>query len=191
MIIKKSDFLKSASSMGGLPDNGLPEFAFIGRSNVGKSSLMNMLLDRKGLVKTSKKPGKTVLLNFFIVNDLFFLVDLPGYGFASRARKEQESWRKLIEEYLIKRETLATIFLLIDARHGIMKIDEQMMEFLNYYRLKYTIVFTKTDKLNKNETSVLRQKNKGCFTASAVTGAGREELLDFIDKTIELQKAEL
>ncbi|HNW82291.1 MAG TPA: ribosome biogenesis GTP-binding protein YihA/YsxC [bacterium] len=190
MIIKKSDFLKSASSIGGLPDNGFPEFAFIGRSNVGKSSLMNMLLDRKGLVKTSKKPGKTVLLNFFSVNDSFFFVDLPGYGFASRPRGEQELWRKLIEEYLIKRETLVNIFLLIDARHGIMKIDEQMMEFLNYYRLSYTIVFTKIDKLNKNEASVIKFKNKGCFTASAVTGAGKEELLDFVEKNINAQKVE-
>lgn len=190
MIIKKSDFLKSASSMKGLPDNGFPEFAFIGRSNVGKSSLMNMLLDRKGLVKTSKKPGKTVLLNFFSVNDSFFFVDLPGYGFASRARSEQESWRILIEEYLVKRKTLINIFLLIDARHGIMKIDEQMMEFLDYYHLKYTRVFTKIDKLNKNQAAVIRQKNKGCFLASAVTGAGRDELLDFIDSNIQEQKVE-
>ncbi|HRZ79056.1 MAG TPA: ribosome biogenesis GTP-binding protein YihA/YsxC [bacterium] len=180
MIIKSSDFLKSASSIKGLPEGGLPEFAFIGRSNVGKSSLMNMLLARKGLVKTSKKPGKTVLLNFFSVNDSFLLVDLPGYGFASRARSEQELWRRLIEEYLVKRKVLTDIFLLIDSRHGIMKIDEQMMEFLDHYRLKYTIVYTKADKLNKNEIAVLRQKYKGCFIASAVTGAGREELLEHI-----------
>lgn len=184
MIIKKSDFLKSASSMKGLPEEGLTEFAFIGRSNVGKSSLMNMLLARKGLVKTSKKPGKTVLLNFFTVNDSFLLVDLPGYGFASRARSEQESWRILIEEYLIKRKVLTEIFLLIDARHGIMKIDEQMMEFLEHYRLKYTIVYTKSDKLNKNEIAVLKQKNRGCFVASAMTGTGREELLDHIERRI-------
>lgn len=190
MIIKKSEFIKSASSISGLPTGGKAEFAFIGRSNVGKSSLMNMLLDRNGLVKTSKKPGKTVLLNFFLVNDLFFFVDLPGYGFASRARSEQESWRKLIEEYLVKRDELKMIFLLFDSRHDIMENDKQMMEFLNYYRLKYTIVFTKIDKLNKNQIAVIKQKNKGCFPASAITGAGREELLNFIDITLQSQNGE-
>ena len=111
MIIKKAEFVKSVSSAAGLPDDGKPEFAFIGRSNVGKSSLMNMLLGRKNLVKTSKKPGKTVLLNYFNVNDSFYFVDLPGYGFASRSKSEQDLWRVLIEKYLKTRKSLADIFL--------------------------------------------------------------------------------
>lgn len=184
MIVKKSEFIKSASSMSGLPDGGKPEFAFIGRSNVGKSSLMNMLLGRKNLVKTSKKPGKTVLLNFFLVNDNFFLVDLPGYGFASRARSEQEAWRLLIEEYLTSRNVLTDIFLLIDSRHGVMENDLQMIEFLEHHNIKYTPVFTKTDKISKNEVAVLKQKNPECFFASAVSGLGRDQLLGYIENTV-------
>jgi len=185
MLIKTAEFIKSASSMNGLPDTGVPEFAFIGRSNVGKSSLMNMLLGRKNLVKTSKKPGKTVLLNYFLVNGDFHFVDLPGYGFASRSRTEIEAWRKFIEQYLIKRKELYDIFLLIDSRHGIMEIDSRMIEFLVHYQLKFTKVFTKSDKLNKNETTLLRSKNPGSLICSATSGAGREDLLEYIDKTLQ------
>ncbi|MBR4490969.1 YihA family ribosome biogenesis GTP-binding protein [bacterium] len=185
MIIKKAEFIKSASSMSGLPDDGRPEFAFIGRSNVGKSSLMNMLLGRKNLVKTSKKPGKTVLLNYFSVNDSFYFVDLPGYGFASRSKSEQDLWRVVIEKYLRTRKSLADIFLLIDSRHGILPNDEQMIEFLDHYRIGYTPVFTKTDKLTKTELSAARQKNQGSFFASAADGSGKEELLDHIRQILE------
>jgi GTP-binding protein len=184
MIIKSAEFIKSASSMSGLPENGIPEFAFIGRSNVGKSSLMNMLLGRKNLVKTSKKPGKTVLLNFFLVNGEFHFVDLPGYGFASRARTEIEAWRILIENYLIERKELSDIFLLIDSRHGVMKNDEQMIEFLDHYKLGFTPVFTKSDKLNKNELTVLKNRNSGAFFCSALTGDGRDPLLEHIGLTL-------
>ncbi len=185
MIIKKAEFIKSASSMSGLPDDGRPEFAFIGRSNVGKSSLMNMLLGRKNLVKTSKKPGKTVLLNYFSVNDSFYFVDLPGYGFASRSKSEQDLWRVVIEKYLRTRKSLADIFLLIDSRHGILPNDEQMIEFLDHYRIGYKPVFTKTDKLTKTELSAARQKNQGSFFASAADGTGKEELLDHIRQILE------
>lgn len=171
--------------MSGLPDDGRPEFAFIGRSNVGKSSLMNMLLGRKNLVKTSKKPGKTVLLNYFNVNDSFYFVDLPGYGFASRSKSEQDLWRVVIEKYLRTRKSLADIFLLIDSRHGILPNDEQMIEFLDHYRIGYTPVFTKTDKLTKTELSAARQKNQGSFFASAADGTGKEELLDHIRQILE------
>ncbi|HNW15431.1 MAG TPA: ribosome biogenesis GTP-binding protein YihA/YsxC [bacterium] len=184
MIIKTVSFIKSASSVQNLPSTGLPEFAFIGRSNVGKSSLMNMLMGRKNLVKTSKKPGKTALLNYFIINDLLYFVDLPGYGFASRSKSELDSWRSMIEEYLLKRTELLEIFLLIDSRHGIMANDEQMMTFLEHHRLNYTPVFTKTDKINKTELNVLKQKNRDSFFCSAVKGDGRELLLDHIEKII-------
>lgn len=170
--------------MSGLPEDGRPEFAFIGRSNVGKSSLMNMLLGRKNLVKTSKKPGKTVLLNYFSVNDSFYFVDLPGYGFASRSKSEQDLWRVVIEKYLRTRKSLADIFLLIDSRHGILPNDEQMIEFLDHYQIGFTPVFTKTDKLTKTELSAVKQKNPDSFFVSAVTGSGKEQMLDYVEKTL-------
>ena len=185
MQIKKAEFVKSASSMTGLPEDGRPEFAFIGRSNVGKSSLMNMLLGRKNLVKTSKKPGKTVLLNYFNVNDSFYFVDLPGYGFASRSKSEQDLWRVVIEKYLRTRKSLADIFLLIDSRHGILPNDEQMIEFLDHYQIGYTPVFTKIDKLTKTELSAAKQKNPDSFFASAMSGDGKEQLLDYVDKILK------
>ena len=184
MLIKKAEFVKSASSMSGLPEDGRPEFAFIGRSNVGKSSLMNMLLGRKNLVKTSKKPGKTVLLNYFNVNDSFYFVDLPGYGFASRSKSEQDLWRVVIEKYLRTRKSLADIFLLIDSRHGILPNDGQMIEFLDHYQIGYTPVFTKTDKLTKTELSAAKQKNHDSFFASAMNGDGKEQLLDYVEKIL-------
>ena len=190
MQIKTVEFIKSVSSAAGLPDDGRPEFAFIGRSNVGKSSLMNMLLGRKNLVKTSKKPGKTVLLNYFLVNGSFYLVDLPGYGFASRSKSEQDLWRVLIEKYLRTRKTLVCIFLLIDSRHGFMPNDEQMTEFLDHYQIGFTPVFTKTDKLTKNELSALKQKYPGAFIASALSGEGKAVLLDYIDKVLSEKEPE-
>ena len=185
MQIKKAEFVKSASSMAGLPEDGRPEFAFIGRSNVGKSSLMNMLLGRKNLVKTSKKPGKTVLLNYFNVNDSFYFVDLPGYGFASRSKSEQDLWRVVIEKYLRTRKSLADIFLLIDSRHGILPNDGQMIEFLDHYQIGYTPVFTKTDKLTKTELSAAKQKNPDSFFASAMNGFGKDQLLDYVEKVLK------
>ena len=184
MLIKKAEFVKSASSISGLPEDGRPEFAFIGRSNVGKSSLMNMLLGRKNLVKTSKKPGKTVLLNYFNVNDSFYFVDLPGYGFASRSKSEQDLWRVVIEKYLRTRKSLADIFLLIDSRHGILPNDEQMIEFLDHYQISYTPVFTKIDKLTKTELSAAKQKNPDSFFASAVNGFGKDQLLVYVEKIL-------
>jgi GTP-binding protein len=184
MIINNSQFLKSASSMNGLPEDGLPEFAFIGRSNVGKSSLLNMVLGRSGLVKTSKKPGKTILINYFLVNDNFFFVDLPGYGFAHRSKASRNMWQRLIEQYLVERKELTDIFLLIDSRHGVMDNDGMMIDFLDHYNIPFTPIFTKTDKLNKNALAALKQKNPECFFTSAENGLGREELLDYIESLI-------
>jgi len=183
-IIKSADFLKSVVNMSGLPAAEYQEFAFIGRSNVGKSSLMNMLLARKNLVKTSKKPGKTAALNYFLINKEFYFVDLPGYGFARKSQTEQISWRNTIERYLETREVLKNIFILIDSRHGFQKNDEAMIEFLEYYNLPYSTVFTKTDKLKKSERNLLKSRTKGAFFASSVTKEGREEIWDFIESLI-------
>ncbi len=181
MKVKTAEFIKSATSVRNCPADNLSELAFIGRSNVGKSSLLNMLLGRKNLVKTSKKPGKTVTLNYFLVNDEFYFVDLPGYGFARRAQAEQVEWRSSIEEFLEKRENLKNIFVLIDSRHGMQKNDEMMISFLEHYHLPYTVVYTKVDKLSKSEKGNLKRKAKAFFFASAVTGEGKEELWDFIE----------
>jgi len=161
ITVKSADFIKSVVNFEGLPKTDYLEFAFIGRSNVGKSSLMNMLLSRRNLVKTSKKPGKTAALNFFEINKEFFFVDLPGYGFARRSQVEQISWRDTIERYLIERPQLRNIFVLIDARHGIQKNDEEMINFLDHYQLDYSFIFTKMDKLKKGEQTLLKQKNRG------------------------------
>lgn len=188
LTIKSAEFVKSVASPEGLPTDGFAEFAFIGRSNVGKSSLMNMLFNRRNFVKTSKKPGKTVLLNYFSVNNSFYCVDLPGYGFAQRSAAEQQLWQRLIERYLTTRSELAEIFLLLDSRLPRQANDTQMMDFLDFHGIHYTPVFTKIDKLSKNELSVLKQKNPGVLTVSAVTGAGRDEILQHIENRLVLSE---
>lgn len=180
--IKSADFIISAGLSAHFPLGGLPECAFIGRSNVGKSSLMNMLLGRKQLVKTSKTPGKTVTINFFLVNGIFHFVDLPGYGFAKRSKSELERWREAIEEYLTARTELKLILLLIDGRHGPQKSDEQMMEFLIHHRLPWVPVFTKIDKLTNNEKQRLRRGRTDMLCVSALTGEGREETWACIER---------
>jgi GTP-binding protein len=154
MKIKSSNFLKSASKKTGWPQTRLPEIAFTGRSNVGKSSLINFILGRKNLVKVSNTPGKTRLINFFNIgaNPLdFLLVDLPGYGYAQGPVKEKEQWRVMIEEFLKNRKELLGIFLLIDSRRGIQEMDMNLLDWLVAYNLKACIIFTKTDKLKRSE----------------------------------------
>jgi len=184
MIIKESEFIKSASALRDLPGDGIPEFAFIGRSNVGKSSLMNMLLGRKNLVKTSKKPGKTVLLNYFLVNNEFYFVDLPGYGFAQRSKTDREAWRRLIELYLVQRKELKDVFLLIDSRHGVMENDEEMIDFLDHHKIDFTPVFTKVDKISKNMAKMIKNKNPESPVVSAINGTGREEFLELLSNRL-------
>ncbi|HOW51440.1 MAG TPA: ribosome biogenesis GTP-binding protein YihA/YsxC [bacterium] len=180
--IKSADFIISAGLSAHFPPGGLPECAFIGRSNVGKSSLMNMLLGRKQLVKTSKTPGKTVTINFFLVNGIFHFVDLPGYGFAKRSKSELERWREAIEDYLTTRTELKLILLLIDGRHGLQKSDEQMVEFLSHHRLPWIPVFTKIDKLTNNEKARLRRHSPDTVCVSSVTGEGKEEAWTCIER---------
>lgn len=194
MLIKSAKFVVSNSDVSKLPKPNIPEYAFIGRSNVGKSSLINMVTNHSKLAKTSGKPGKTKLINHFIINDEWYLVDLPGYGFAKIAKSEREKWEKFIRKYLLVRQNLYCVFVLIDSRHEPQENDLEFMEWLGENQIPFVIVFTKTDKLNKTEFEQFqtRYSNKllevweelpAMFVSSAETGLGKDELLDFIENT--------
>lgn len=185
MIIKTCEFLKSAVLKEQYPELDLPEIAFSGRSNVGKSSLINSLLNRKKLVKVSSNPGKTRTINFFLVNEQYVMVDLPGYGYAAVSKSEKQSWGRMIEDYLKYRENLRNVVLLVDIRHEPTADDKLMYEFIKYYRKSVIVVATKLDKIsrpavNKN-LNIIRQKlrlDAGdiLIPYSSETHAGREEL---------------
>jgi ribosome biogenesis GTP-binding protein ysxC len=194
MIIKSADFFISSGRADQCPqDSKLPEYAFIGRSNVGKSSLINMLTGRKALAKTSSTPGKTMLINHFIINNEWYLVDLPGYGFARRGKKEMEKFRNLIEYYILERQQLTCLFVLIDSRLPPQKIDLEFIQWLGEEGIPFCIVFTKAD---KNKTGELKKNVQGFlkklqeeweelpvhFVTSSEKGTGRMELLDYIDE---------
>ncbi len=194
MIIKTADFFVSSARADQCPqDSTLPEYAFIGRSNVGKSSLINMLTGRKALAKTSSTPGKTMLVNHFIINNEWFLVDLPGYGFARRGKKEMEKFRNLIEYYILERKQLTCLFVLIDSRLPPQKIDLEFIQWLGEEGIPFCIVFTKADKnkageLKKNVQGFLQKLQEEWeelpmhFVTSSEKGMGRTELLDYIDE---------
>lgn len=192
MLIRSAEFLVSNQDPGKTPPPDKPEFAFIGRSNVGKSSLLNMLVQRKNLAKTSAKPGKTQLINHFIVNDGWYLVDLPGYGYAGVSRSMRAGWGKMLETYFRKRENLYCTFVLLDARHPLQRIDQDFIQWLGSLGLPLAIVLTKADKLKKSELATARKRFETTllqsweelppvFVTSAETKAGRDEMLDFID----------
>ena len=198
MTIKDAKFLMSNTRFEFLPPANLPEYAFIGRSNVGKSSLINMLVQRKGLAKTSSVPGKTVAINHFIVNNAWYLVDLPGYGYAQHSKKTREQWRVMINNYITRRRNLVTTFVLVDARLEPQNNDLGFMEWLGESQVPFCIVFTKADKVSKAEL----QKNVDAmkarlledweelppiFVTSAEKRQGRDEILDYI----EAQNAEI
>ena len=194
MKIKSADFVVSNTDINKCPKEHIPEYAFIGRSNVGKSSLINMLTGRKSLAKTSGKPGKTKLINHFKINDNWFLVDLPGYGYARVSKKNRSIFAKFIYEYLEKRENLICTFVLIDSRHEPQKIDMQFMEWLGQNKIPFVIIFTKMDKLsssqlNKNLTKYKIEMLKKwenipqIFRSSALSGLGKSEILKFIEQT--------
>ena len=194
MKIKSADFVISNTDIDKCPKERIPEYAFIGRSNVGKSSLINMLTGRKSLAKTSGKPGKTQLINHFKINNNWFLVDLPGYGYAKVSKKNRSIFAKFIYEYLEKRENLICTFVLVDSRHEPQKIDMLFMEWLGQNQIPFVIVFTKMDKLsssqlNKNITKYKSEMLKTwedipqTFRSSAESGLGKSEILKFIEQT--------
>jgi len=150
MKIKKAEFVISNTDYRLCPKNNLPEYAFIGRSNVGKSSLINAIVNNKKLAKTSSTPGKTQLINHFIINDQWYLVDLPGYGYAKTSKSQRALFHEMISNYLLNRSSLIALFVLIDSRHKLQKIDNEFMIFLAENQIPFTIVFTKIDKLGKN-----------------------------------------
>lgn len=193
MIIKDARFISSNNRFEKLPKDNKPEYAFIGRSNVGKSSLINALVQRKGLAKTSSTPGKTIAINHFLVNDQWYLVDLPGYGYAQRSKKSREEWRVMLASYISRRRNLLYTFVLVDARIEPQNSDLGFMEWLGENGIPFCIVFTKADKLSNAElqSNVEAYKKRlmedweelpPLFITSSETKQGREELLDFIDR---------
>ena len=193
MDIKSAEFIISNTDYLKCPDSRLPEYAFIGRSNVGKSSLINMLCDRKGLAMTSSKPGKTLLINHFLINKNWHLVDLPGYGYATTGKKMREQLQEIIENYILNREQLTCLFLLIDCRHEPQKIDLEFMEWLGENDVPFSIVFTKLDKLSHvkgvESIRVYKEKLSGqweelppIFITSSEKRTGRDELLGYIEE---------
>ena len=198
MEIKNAYFLMSNTYLNRLPKENIPEYAFIGRSNVGKSSLINMLVQRKGLAKTSSVPGKTVAINHFVVNDAWYLVDLPGYGYAQHSKKTREQWRVMINNYITQRRNLVCTFVLVDSRLEPQNNDLGFMEWLGDSQVPFCIVFTKADKVSKAElgrnvealkTRLLEEWEElpPIFITSAENRMGRDEILDYI----EAQNAEI
>lgn len=197
MTITEAKFAGSCTRVSQKPSRRLPEFAFIGRSNVGKSSLINMLCGNRKLAKTSATPGKTQLINHFIINDSWYLVDLPGYGFAKISQKGREELRRMINDYIGRSEEMVALFVLIDSRHDVTRIDREFLAGLGENGIPFAIIFTKSDKLGPNALKAQIERNKEIlsedweemppmFASSAETGAGKEEILDYIQQYINL-----
>lgn len=193
MVIKSAEFVISNSRVEKCPTTGLPEYAFIGRSNVGKSSLINMLTTRKGLAMTSQKPGKTQLINHFIINDAWYLVDLPGYGYARLGKDSRDSLRRMIEDYVLERKELVLLFVLLDCRHDPQKIDLEFIQWLGEEGVPFALVFTKADKLSKGRLAANVEAYKAklreeweelppIFVTSSEERMGRDELLGYIEE---------
>lgn len=190
-MIKQARFVTSNSDVKKCPPPDRPEYAFIGRSNVGKSSLINMLVGQKGLAKVSVKPGKTQLINHFLIDESWYLVDLPGYGYAKVSVTAKEKFQKIISNYILHRENLYCLFVLIDIRHEAQKIDLEFMSWLGGNQIPFAIIFTKADKLGKVtaakkmeayslEMNKLWEELPPMLISSAVAGTGKEELISFI-----------
>ena len=193
MVIKSAEFVISNSRVEKCPTTGLPEYAFIGRSNVGKSSLINMLTARKGLAMTSQKPGKTQLIIHFIINDAWYLVDLPGYGYARLGKDSRDSLRRMIEDYVLERKELVMLFVLLDCRHEPQKIDLEFIQWLGEEGVPFALVFTKADKLSKGRLAANVEAYKAklheeweelppIFVTSSEERMGRDELLGYIEE---------
>jgi len=193
MKITAAEFVVSNSEISKCPAPDKPEYAFIGRSNVGKSSLINMLTNNKKLAKISGKPGKTQLINHFLINQYWYLVDLPGYGFAKIAKTQREKWERFVVDYILTRENLLNLFVLVDSRLPPQKIDLSFMEMLGENRIPFSIVFTKLDKLSstkaqkalqayKNEMLKVWESMPPIFSSSSVSGHGKEKILNYIEE---------
>jgi GTP-binding protein len=193
MIVKDAKFVISNTDYRKCPQDGRLEYAFIGRSNVGKSSLINMLTNRKGLAMTSSKPGKTQLINHFIINDDWYLVDLPGYGYAQRGKQGRESIRQIIDSYINERMELTCLFLLLDCRHEPQQIDLDFIQWLGENGVPFVIVFTKIDKISKSRLHINTQLYSDrlketwdelppIFYTSSEHKIGRDEVLDYIEQ---------
>ena len=194
MKINNVEFVTSAVRKSQYPEDKLPEFLMIGRSNVGKSSFINTLVHRKNIARTSSIPGKTQTLNFFLVNDIFYLVDVPGYGFAKVSKSLKQKFGMIIEDYIQERDNLKMVFMLIDFRHKPSSDDVLMYDYLKYYNKKVTIVATKSDKVSKNSYSknekIIRETlnmdtNDNIILFSSVTKNGKQEVQNIIEQIIE------
>lgn len=197
MIIKDAKFVISNTDVTKCPAGNFHEYAFIGRSNVGKSSLINMLTRREGLAKTSQTPGKTMLINHFLINNEWYIVDLPGYGYASRSKEARAQLQVIIESYILHRPQMTNLFVLIDSRHKPQKIDMEFMQWLGENGIPFSIVFTKLDKLGLNvgkaniglyKQALLEhwEELPPIFASSSVDKRGRDEILDYIDELNKL-----
>ena len=193
MDVLKAEFVVSNSTVDKCPAPDRHEYAFIGRSNVGKSSLINMLTNNKNLAKTAAKPGKTQLINHFLINDSWYMVDLPGYGYARISETHRQAFEKMIRDYILKRENLVCLFVLVDSRHEPLRIDLEFMEWLGENGVPFVMVFTKADKLTANQRIQCIDKyheamldtwetTPMAFMTSSEKRLGREELLDYIDE---------
>jgi len=201
MEINSAEFIISNTDVANCPKETLPEYAFIGRSNVGKSSLINLLVNQKNLAKTSGKPGKTQLINHFKINNAWFLVDLPGYGYAQISKSKRKTFQEFIKAYFLERKQLVCTFVLIDSRLEPQKIDLEFMQFLGENNIAFCIVFTKSDKLkttklnnnitiyNETMTQSLWESMPTYYVTSAIAKAGKEELLNYIE-TLNQEVAE-
>lgn len=194
MKIKTAEFIDSIYDLRTLPSSVLSEFVFVGRSNVGKSSLINTICNKKKLAKIGSVPGKTRQLNYFLINQEFYLVDLPGYGYAKVPEQIRAGWRKLVEDYISERENVNMVFVLIDARHEPTYLDELMVSWLEYYEIPFAVVLTKADKISKNkmEKQVYRSSKivnnedlcKDYVPFSIITGEGKNDILKLIGEAL-------
>lgn len=196
MTISTAEFIKSSTTLAQCPEPSLPEYAFLGRSNVGKSSLINMLTGRSKLAKTSSTPGKTQTINHFLINKTWYIADLPGYGYAKVSKTKREDWKKMIENYILNRKNLMTLFLLIDSRHEPIESDIEFMNFLGMKYVPFARIFTKADKMKKLALEgVLENHNKRLMenweelpphiVTSTQDKRGRDELLSYIEKSLD------
>ena len=194
MIVKKAQFVQSLSAFKEFPGQGLPEIAMVGKSNVGKSSLINNLTRNSKLARTSSEPGKTRLVNLYLINEAFFLVDLPGYGFAKASKQEKDKWAGMIEGYLQGSKHLKRVFQLVDIRHAPTEDDQLMVEYLRHYDIPFTVIATKADKLSKAQRGrnipvicrTLAVQPWEVLAHSSEDGTGRDQLLELIEKEISV-----